>query len=80
MPSCGVPVCTFFANIWYIAAFQCLKKVYRKDRDRLFTNACSDITRGRSRFRLDLRTKHLTVRVVRYWNNFSRMVVEHWKC
>ncbi|KAK4827216.1 hypothetical protein QYF61_015244 [Mycteria americana] len=47
-----------------IVAFQCIKEAYKKDRERLFTKACSDRTRSNSfklkesRFRLDIRKKN----------------------
>ena len=55
-----------------IAAFQYLKRAYRKVGEGLFVRACSDRTRGNGfkleegRFRLDIRKKVLTVRVVRH--------------
>ncbi|KAK4826714.1 hypothetical protein QYF61_010929 [Mycteria americana] len=55
-----------------IAAFQYLKGAYRKDGDRLVSKACCDRTRSNGfrlsegRFRLDLRKKFFTVRVVRH--------------
>jgi len=64
-----------------IAAFQYMKGPCKKDREGLFTRAWSYRTRGNSfqmkkgRFRLDIRKKFSTVRVVRHWHRFPREVV-----
>ncbi|GAB0205279.1 hypothetical protein GRJ2_002993500 [Grus japonensis] len=62
-----------------IAAFQYLKGAYRKDREGLFIRECSKSSNGfklkDGRFRLDIRKKFFTVRVVRHWNKLSRDVV-----
>ena len=65
-----------------IAAFQCLKGSYRKEGDRLFSRVCGDRTRGNGfklkegRFRLDIRKKFFTVRMVRHWDRLPRYVVD----
>ncbi|KFV54674.1 hypothetical protein N328_11546, partial [Gavia stellata] len=61
-----------------IAAFQYLKEAYKKAGEGLFTRACSDRTRGNGfklkegRFRLNIRKKFFTMRVVRHWNRLPR--------
>ncbi|GAB0203624.1 hypothetical protein GRJ2_002828000 [Grus japonensis] len=61
-----------------VAAFQYLKGAYRKAGEGLFTRAWSDRTRGNGfkmkegRFRLEVRKKFSTVRVVRHWNRLPR--------
>jgi len=63
------------------AAFQYLKGAYKKDGDRLDSRACWDRTRSNGfklkagRFRVDIRMKFFTVRVVRHWNRLPREVV-----
>ena len=64
------------------AAFQYLKGAYRKDGEELFTRVFSDRTRGNGcklkegRFRLDIRKKFFTVRVVKHWNRLPREAVD----
>jgi len=65
-----------------LAAFQYLKVAYRKDGEELFTRVCSDRTRGNGfklkegRFRLHIRKKFFTMRVVRHWTRFPREAVD----
>jgi len=64
-----------------IAAFQYLKGAYRKDGEGLFTRVCSDRTRGNSSklkeggFRLGIRKKFFTMRMVKHWPRLPREAV-----
>ena len=65
-----------------IAAFQCLKGAYKQEGSQLFEGIDNCRTRGNGfklkegRFRLDVRGKFFTVRVVRCWNRLPREVVD----
>jgi len=65
-----------------LAAFQCLKGAYRKDVENIFNRACCDRTRSNGfklregRFRLDIRKKFFTIRVMKFRNTLPREVVE----
>jgi len=71
-----------------IVAFQCLKGSYNKDWDKPFSRACCDRTRGNGfklkggRFRLDIKKKFFTMRVMKHWDTLPREVVmpSVWKC
>ncbi|GAB0185910.1 hypothetical protein GRJ2_001056300 [Grus japonensis] len=65
-----------------IEAFQYMKGAYRKSGEGLFMRECSDRTKDNGfklkevRFRLDVRKKLFTVRVVRHWHKLPREVVD----
>ena len=64
------------------AAFQYLKRAYGKDGDNLFSKACGERTRHNGfklkegKFRLDIRKKFFTMKVVKHWNRLHREVVD----
>ena len=64
-----------------IVAFQDLKGTYKKAGEGLFTRARRKRTRGNSfkleegRFRLDIREKFCTVRVIRHWSRLPSEAV-----
>jgi len=68
-----------------MAAFQYMKGAYKRDGEGLFIEACSDRTRGNDfklkegRFRLDIRKKFFTMKVLRHWNRLPMMLLP-WKC
>jgi len=65
-----------------IVDFQYLKGAYKKDRDRLLSRACCDRTRDNGFkleegiFRLCIRQKFFTMRVMRHWHRLPREVVD----
>jgi len=64
------------------AAFQYLKWAYRKDGENIFSRACCNrmgsngFKLREGRFRLAIRKKFFTIRVVKHWNGLPREVVE----
>lgn len=64
------------------AAFQYLKGAHKQEGERLFMRMDSDRTRGngfklrQGRFRLDIRRKFFTQKVVTQWNRLSKEVVD----
>jgi len=65
-----------------IAAFQYLKRAYKKDGDKHFSKACGDRTRGnafkfkKSRFRSDIKKKVFIMNVTRHWDRLPREIVD----
>jgi len=65
-----------------IIASQYLKGDCKKEGDRLFSGMCCDWIRGNGfelkeeRFRLDIRKKFFTVRMVRHWHRLTREVMD----
>jgi len=65
-----------------IVAFQYLQGAYKKDGDRLFSRACYDRTGGNGfnlkedKFRLDIRKKFFTMRVVKHRHRLPTVVVD----
>ena len=63
-------------------AFQCLKGMYKQEREQMFIWVDSDRTIGNGfklrwgRFRLDTRRKFFTRRVVTHWNRLPKEVVD----
>ena len=59
-----------------------MKGAYKKGRDKHFSRACCNRTRGNGfklkegRFRLDIRKKFFTMTVVRHWNRLPREVAD----
>ena len=64
------------------AALQYLKGAYKKEGEQLFTEVGNDRTRekgfklGQGRFRLDIRRKFFTQRVVTHWNRLPKEAVD----
>ncbi|KFQ89740.1 hypothetical protein N337_07238, partial [Phoenicopterus ruber ruber] len=65
-----------------IATFQYLKGAYKEYGDKLFSRACCDRTKGNGfklkegRYRLDIRKKLFTMKVVKHWDRLLREVVD----
>jgi len=65
-----------------IAAFQYLKGAYRKDGENIFSRACCYRTRSNGfklrecRFRLGIKKKFFTTRMLKQWNRLPRDIVD----
>ena len=65
-----------------IVALQYLKGEYKQEGERLFSRVDSESTRGngfklgQGRFRLDIRKKFFTQRVLKHWNTLPKEVVD----
>jgi len=65
-----------------MTALQHLKGAYKKDGDSFFTNACcdrkssNDFKLREGRFRLHIRKKFFTLRVVKHWHRLPREVID----
>jgi len=65
-----------------LAAFQYLRRAYRKDEENTFSRACCNKTRSNGfklkegRFRIDIRKKFFTIMVLKGWNRLPREAVE----
>ena len=71
-------------RVWGVlrVAFQYLKGEYEKEGNRLSRRVCCERTRGNGfklkegRFRLDIRKKFFTVRMLRHWHRLPKEVVD----
>jgi len=58
-----------------IAAFQYLKGAYKKDGDKLFSQASVNGFKLKAgRFRVDIKKKFFTMKTMKHWNRLSREV------
>ena len=78
-----IKIIVYFQRTPYlIVAFQYLKGAYKQEGQQLLRRVGSDRTRGyglklrQGRFRLDIRRKFFTLRVVTHWNRLPKEVVD----